>query len=219
MAPLRVPMLHRLRLIRDGKRDANKYMALQDYTRTHAIMKLIAFCHRGQEDVRQWLISKVGPIRIGNSQIRSRIIGIERRMERAEGWATRGGRDMRNKNIRLAQLDTERTAEEAQLEANKALTANHYAEAAGGLDSWFDLYQQAASIYERARASRIRSGSAASSATVPEFESLLLPDFSDFDQDEREFDTDQFKALREPNVAEHMAKPKRDADDSKVQTN
>jgi hypothetical protein len=192
IAPHTVSTFRRAQLTIQGRIDANKYMSQQDYTRTHAIIRVQKFCRGRQGEQVQWLISSVSPIRVGNSRIRATIQGIKSSIESYEKWQPTSGRDKRKRAIRISKFERELTAERSQLQANQSLEAGFKASAEDALKSWVSYYGQAAAIYERARQSRIHSAASAASAAVPEFESLELPDFDQFDADERGGDDDNF---------------------------
>ena len=63
-APKRIGFWATRRLSRLGRRDAKKYVSIQDTTATHAIKALEAQTHLNQRKVNEWLVQELGPLRV-----------------------------------------------------------------------------------------------------------------------------------------------------------
>lgn len=179
VAPAKVSFLLGMKLRREGRRDAKKYVQLSDYTRTHAMIVAQNRALSGQREVNQWLIKKAGPLQVGNARLDAKqqlFLNELERLRKDPGLTNRAKKDA---IWRIDLIEREILNTTSQTNANSAQLASLVLAAEQALGSWENYYEQMAGIYARARAIRLRQDADSARAEVPILEPIQLVDFEE----------------------------------------
>lgn len=183
LAPGRVKFRLRFRLKRQGRQDAKKYRSLQDFTRTHALISSESTSHAGQRAVNKWFIDNISPINTGNARILIHRQSAEQQiLNLVAGLGTLSGRQLRRAETQIHNLEMELVNLKAQYRANISSGDAIESEAEQASDSWKSYFNNLAAIYTRARARKAKGSPSSSSAEVPQFVSMPIPDIKNIRQ-------------------------------------
>lgn len=177
VAPATVDFWLGVKLRREGRRDAKKYVQLSDYTRTHAMIVAQNRALAGQREVNQWLIKKAGPLQVGNARLNAKLELFAAELERLRKFPGETNRARRDSQWRVDLIEREILNTTSQINANSAQLASLVLAAEQALGSWGNYYEQMAGIYARARAIRLRQDVDSARAEVPILEPIQLVDF------------------------------------------
>jgi hypothetical protein len=162
------------RLKRQGISDARNNRAIQDFTRTHALLVAQNVARSGQRRVNQWVIEAIDPLQAGNART---IVKLESLREILSDLAAQGDSSGRKQKTLLKQvryLENQKRSFSGQYEANIARARTCLLQAEQAIESWVHYYEQMASIYTRARAAKLKVDVSSVQAEVPELESIEL---------------------------------------------
>ena len=179
-APKRIGFWATRRLSRLGRRDAKKYVSIQDTTATHAIKALEAQTHLNQRKVNEWLVQELGPLRAGNESLAASIAQVETQISKFEKDLGPTGRIRKANTVRLSTLRQQRLNMISQQASNLASGRGLIEIAAEAIDTWHRFFEAQAAIYVRARSLKSKNRPPAAMAAVPVMESIELIDTKDF---------------------------------------
>jgi len=174
LAPLNVGIILRFIISVQGRKDAKKYVGLNDFTRTHALIVAQSKAQAGQHRVNQWLIHALEPLTTGNERIAVKEEEIQEKLLALNSQKVSGGREHRALQKRIQELSEVKANLKSQRKSNSAAMDSLNLAAQEALHSWETYYDQMASLYSRARAIKSKSEISKVSSEVPVFNSIPL---------------------------------------------
>lgn len=179
-APSSVGFLRGQKLARQGRKDANKYVGLNDHTRTHALLAAQAHCQAGQHAVNIWLIESAKQYLTGNARIEVEGKRISDEILLREKTPGDTGRAKKATQLKVSELRQQLTNLQAQYVTNNSLGSALMLAAEESLGAWAAYFDQLAGVYTRARARKSKRAISAVGAEVPVFEAIPISQIPDF---------------------------------------
>jgi hypothetical protein len=181
VAPARLPGRVIRRWARLGKRDASRYGALQDFTRTHALIEAVKSCQSHQHAVNDWLIREIEPERTGNLRIQVKTKLDQERLNELRSLRLTSLREQSRANMAIDRLELQIANAHAQMQANVVKGNSKILIAVEAMGTWVNYYQQLAAVYTRARANRRFEDVSSVEAEIPHMESIEVVEIDGFE--------------------------------------
>lgn len=168
-------------LIREGRKDAKKYLGLKDYTRTHILIAQQSISQRGQTDINTWLVKMSSTYLTGNTRIQVEAKYLEAKITELKSNLGSTGRKRKAGFAMLNRLMEEFSDFESQYKANQVTIRNLINQSEVAMPAWTHFYDQKAAIYTMARARKAKVDVDSVKSEIPVYEPVGLSELPGFD--------------------------------------
>jgi hypothetical protein len=168
---------------RMGRRDAKKMQGLKDFTRTQAINEFESFSQRGEIALNDWLLRVSSPYVTGNSRIEAELDLLFVKIDKQKADMGKTGRAQKAATLRLAALEQEMSDLRSQYSSNKETGLALIRRADEVKPLWENLYRLKGSIYNQARARKLKVDVEAAAAELPVYRVHPSVELDQFDKE------------------------------------
>jgi hypothetical protein len=168
---------------RMGRRDAKKMQGLKDFTRTQAINEFESFSQRGEIALNDWLLRVSSPYVTGNSRIEAELDLLFVKIDKQKADMGKTGRAQKAATLRLAALEQEMSDLRSQYSSNKETGLALIRRADEVKPLWENLYRLKGSIYNQARARKLKADVEAAAAELPVYRVHPSVELDQFDKE------------------------------------
>jgi hypothetical protein len=172
-----------LKIRRMGRRDAKKMQGLKDFTRTQAINEFESYSQRGEIALNDWLLRVSSPYVTGNSRIEAELDLLFVKIEKQKANMGKTGREQKAATLRLAALEQEMSDLRSQYSSNKETGLALIRRADEVKPLWENLYRLKGSIYNQARARKLKADVEAAAAELPVYRVHPSVELDQFDRE------------------------------------
>lgn len=173
--------IRKIRLM--GRRDAKKMQGLKDFTRTQAINEFESFSQRGEIALNDWLLRVSSPYVTGNSRIEAELDLLFVKIDKQKASMGKTGRENKAATLRLAALEQEMSDLRSQYASNKETGLALIRRADEVKPLWENLYRLKGSIYNQARARKLKADVEAAAAELPVYRVHPSVELDQFDKE------------------------------------
>lgn len=154
-APKKVPLLLKMRLARIGKRDRRKHSETLDSTITHAVQWLQGYVRTGQHAVNSEFMDAAKSEAAARVVMLAQLEDLDAQVKEHKARSASEKGRVRARSVAQIEMLQMRAADlRAQIAANLKAQELLQAAAIEALSSWVTFYEQAVSLYLRARQKR-----------------------------------------------------------------
>lgn len=171
------------RIQRQGRKDARKTQSVKDFSRTQAVNAFETVSQRGEIDLNDWLLRVTAPYIAGNARIEAEAVLLANKIKRAKAVTATTGRQKKAAAQKLTALEQEMADLRAQFAANRETGWGQIRRAEEAKPLWENLYSQKVSIYNRARAAKLKQSVDAVTAEIPVYRAHDLVELEQFDRE------------------------------------
>lgn len=168
---------------RQGRKDARKTQSVKDFSRTQAVNAFESVSQRGEMDLNDWLLRVTAPYIAGNARIEAEAVLLANKIKRAKAVTATTGRQKKAAAQKLTALEQEMSDLRAQYAANRETGWGQIRRAEEAKPLWENLYNQKVSIYNRARAAKLKQSVDAVTAEIPVYRAHDLVELEQFDRE------------------------------------
>jgi hypothetical protein len=168
---------------RMGRRDAKKMQGLKDFTRTQAINEFESYSQRGEIALNDWLLRVSSPYVTGNSRIEAELELLFVKIDKQKANMGKTGREQKAATARLAALEQEMSDLRSQYSSNKETGLALIRRADEVKPLWENLYRLKGSIYNQARAKKLKADVEAAAAELPVYRVHPSVELDQFDKE------------------------------------
>lgn len=168
---------------RQGRKDARKTQSVKDFSRTQAVNAFESISQRGEMDLNDWLLRVTAPYIAGNARIEAEAVLLANKIKRAKAVTATTGRQKKAAAQKLTALEQEMSDLRAQFAANRETGWGQIRRAEEAKPLWENLYNQKVSIYNRARAAKLKQSVDAVTAEIPVYRAHDLVELEQFDRE------------------------------------
>jgi hypothetical protein len=168
---------------RMGRRDAKKMQGLKDFTRTQAINEFESFSQRGEIALNDWLLRVSSPYVTGNSRIEAELDLLFVKIDKQKADMGKTGRAQKAATLKLAALEQEMADLRSQYSSNKETGLALIRRADEVKPLWENLYRLKGSIYNQARARKLKADVEAAAAELPVYRVHPSVELEQFDKE------------------------------------
>jgi hypothetical protein len=168
---------------RQGRKDARKTQSVKDFSRTQAVNAFESVSQRGEMDLNDWLLRVTAPYIAGNARIEAEAVLLANKIKRAKTVTATTGRQKKAAAQKLNALEQEMADLRAQFAANRETGWGQIRRAEEAKPLWENLYNQKVSIYNRARAAKLKQSVDAVTAEIPVYRAHDLVELEQFDRE------------------------------------
>lgn len=168
---------------RQGRKDARKTQSIKDFSRTQAVNAFESVSQRGEIDLNDWLLRVTAPYIAGNARIEAEAVLLASKIKRARAVTATTGRQKKAAAQKLNALEQEMADLRAQFAANRETGWGQIRRAEEAKPLWENLYNQKVSIYNRARAGKLKQSVDAVTAEIPVYRAHDLVELEQFDRE------------------------------------
>jgi hypothetical protein len=166
-----------------GRRDAKKMQGLKDFTRTQAINEFESYSQRGEIALNDWLLRVSSPYVTGNSRIEAELELLFLRIDKQKADMGKTGRAQKAATLKLAALEQEMSDLRSQYSSNKETGLGLIRRADEVKPLWENLYRLKGSIYNQARARKLKADVEAAAAELPVYRVHPSAELEQFDKE------------------------------------
>lgn len=171
------------RIQRQGRKDARKTQSVKDFSRTQAVNSYESVSQRGEMDLNDWLLRVTSPYIAGNARIEAEALLLVSKIKKAKAVTATTGRQKKNAAQRLAALEQEMADLRAQYAANRETGWGQIRRAEESKPLWENYFNLKVSIYNRARAAKLKQSVDAVTAEIPVYRAHDLVELEQFDRE------------------------------------
>ena len=171
------------RIRKNGRKDARANRALKDFTRTQAINAYESYSQRGEIALNDWLLRVSAPFVTGNARIEAELSLLFIKIEKRKANMGKTGRQQKAAILNLASLEQEESDLRSQFASNKETALALIRRADEVKPLWENLYRHKVSVYNQARARKLKVEVEAASAEIPVYRSIPIADLDQFDRE------------------------------------
>jgi hypothetical protein len=168
---------------RQGRKDARKTQSVKDFSRTQAVNAFESVSQRGEIDLNDWLLRVTAPYIAGNARIEAEAVLLSNKIKKAKAVTATTGRQKRTASQKLNALEQEMADLRAQYAANRETGWGQIRRAEEAKPLWENLYNLKVSIYNRARADKLKQSVDAVTAEIPVYRAHDLVELEQFDRE------------------------------------
>ena len=168
---------------RQGRKDARKTQSVKDFSRTQAVNSYESISQRGEMDLNDWLLRVTAPYIAGNARIEAEALLLANKIKKAKAVTANTGRQKKNAAQKLAALEQEMADLRAQYAANRETGWGQIRRAEEAKPLWENHFNQKVSIYNRARAAKLKQSVDAVTAELPVYRVHDLVELEQFDRE------------------------------------
>ncbi|MCX6485726.1 MAG: hypothetical protein NTX78_03685 [Rhodoluna sp.] len=168
---------------RQGRKDARKTQSVKDFSRTQAVNSYESLSQKGEMDLNDWLLRVTAPYIAGNARIEAEAVLLANKIKKAKAVNATTGRQKKTAAQRLAALEQEMADLRAQYAANRETGFGQIRRAEEAKPLWENFFNQKVSIYNRARAAKLKQSVDAVAAELPVYRVHDLVELEQFDKE------------------------------------
>ena len=168
---------------RQGRRDARRNQSVKDFSRTQAVNTYESLSQKGEMDLNDWLLRVTAPYIAGNARIEAEAVLLANKIKKAKAVTATTGRQKKNAAQKLAALEQEMADLRAQYAANRETGFGQIRRAEEAKPLWENFFNQKVSIYNRARAAKLKQSVDAAAAELPVYRVHDLVELEQFDKE------------------------------------
>ena len=168
---------------RQGRKDARKTQSVKDFSRTQAVNSFESISQKGEMDLNDWLLRVTAPYIAGNARIEAEAVLLANKIKKAKAVTATTGRQKKNAALKLAALEQEMADLRAQFAANRETGWGQIRRAEEAKPLWENYFNQKVSIYNRARAAKLKQSVDAVTAELPVYRVHDLVELEQFDRE------------------------------------
>jgi hypothetical protein len=168
---------------RQGRKDARKTQSVKDFSRTQAVNAFESVSQRGEIDLNDWLLRVTAPYIAGNARIEAEAVLLANKIKKAKAFTATTGRQKKTAAQKLNALEQEMADLRAQYAANRETGWGQIRRAEEAKPLWENLYNLKVSIYNRARAQKLKQDVDAVTAEIPVYRAHDLVELEQFDRE------------------------------------
>ena len=168
---------------RQGRKDARKTQSVKDFSRTQAVNSYESLSQKGEMDLNDWLLRVTAPYIAGNARIEAEAVLLANKIKKAKAVTATTGRQKKTAAQRLAALEQEMADLRAQYAANRETGFGQIRRAEEAKPLWENFFNQKVSIYNRARAAKLKQSVDAVAAELPVYRVHDLVELEQFDKE------------------------------------
>ncbi len=183
ITPKKLSFRETLKIRRMGRRDAKKMQGLKDFTRTQAINEFESYSQRGEIALNDWLLRVSSPYVTGNSRIEAELDLLFVKIDKQKANMGKTGREIKAATLRLAALEQEMSDLRSQYASNKETGLALIRRADEVKPLWENLYRLKGSIYNQARARKLKADVEAAAAELPVYRVHPSVELDQFDKE------------------------------------
>lgn len=171
------------RIARQGRKDARKTQAVKDFSRTQAVNSYESISQKGEMDLNDWLLRVTAPYIAGNARIEAEAQLLATNIKRAKAVTATTGRQKKYAAQRLNALEQQMADLRAQFEANRETGFAQMRRAEEAKPLWENTFNLKVSIYNRARAAKLKQSVDAVTAEIPVYRAHDMVELDQFDKE------------------------------------
>ena len=171
------------RIARQGRKDARKTQAVKDFSRTQAVNSYESISQKGEMDLNDWLLRVTAPYIAGNARIEAEAQLLATNIKRAKAVTATTRRQKKYAAQRLNALEQQMADLRAQFEANRETGFAQMRRAEEAKPLWENTFNLKVSIYNRARAAKLKQSVDAVTAEIPVYRAHDMVELDQFDKE------------------------------------